>query len=76
MFAETTPLEPHTDAAGTPGAVTSQTDPQVAVSFGHETYLVRDNKSINVIVILSADPERDLVIPITANNRDGASDAD
>lgn len=71
----TAPSEPEAQAAG-PLAVLSQSDPAVTVSFGHETYLVQEGESVAVIVVLSADPERSLTIPITINNRDNASDDD
>ena len=57
-------------------AVMTQSAPEVTVSFGHETYLVQEGRSVSVAVVLSADPERSLVIPITVANQHGASDDD
>ena len=51
-------------------------DPEVEVSFGQPAYDVAEGASRTVTVNLSADPERTVVIPLTATNQDGASDAD
>ena len=49
----------------------------VDVSFGAAAYTAtEDGNPATVTVLLSADPERTLVIPITAGNGNGASDAD
>ena len=44
----------------------------LTVSFGETTYIVTENGTISVIVHLSADPERTVVIPITHTPQDGA----
>ena len=44
----------------------------LTVSFGETTYMVTENGTISVIVHLSADPERTVVIPITHTPQDGA----
>ena len=50
---------------------------QVDVSFGAATYTaLEDGAPATVTVLLSADPERTLVIPLTVRNGKGASDAD
>ena len=46
------------------------------VSFGQPAYEVAEGAGQPVTVNLSADPERTVVIPLTATNQDGASDAD
>ena len=51
-------------------------DPQVEVSFDQSAYDVAEGASQTVTVNLSADPERTVVIPLTATNQDGASSAD
>ncbi len=49
----------------------------VDASFGAAAYTATEEGSpAEVTVLLSADPERTVVIPITARNGDGASDAD
>ena len=60
-------------------AVVSITDddvPAVTVSFEQNAYTVAEGDSVSVKVILSADPERTVTIPITKTNQDGASSAD
>ena len=50
---------------------------QVDVSFGAAAYTaLEDGSPATVTVLLSADPERTVVIPITARNGNGASDDD
>ena len=50
---------------------------QVDVSFGAAAYTaLEDGSPATVTVLLSADPERTLVIPLTSRNGKGASDAD
>ena len=67
-------------SAGSPALsmVSLQDDdlPAVTVSYEQESYTVGENSSVMVKVILSADPERSVTIPITKTNQDGASDAD
>ena len=66
--------------------ITDDDDPHVAVSFGAASYTVDESddpltpsdteNAVAVTVSLSADPERTVVIPITATNQDGATNAD
>ena len=66
--------------AGTPSETTvSITDddvPSVTVSFEQSSYTVAEGSSEAVKVILSADPERTVEVPITATDMDGASSSD
>ena len=48
----------------------------VRVSFGQSTYAVAEGSSVTIRVTLSADPKRQVVIPLTATDQDGASGAD
>ena len=48
----------------------------MVVSFAAATYDVDEDGSVTVIVKLDKDPERQVVIPITTFNRDGASTQD
>ena len=48
----------------------------VRVSFGQSTYAVAEGSSVTVKVTLSADPKRQVVIPLTITGQDGASGAD
>ena len=50
--------------------------PPITVSFEFATYNVDEGSTVGVNVILSADPERQVIIPITKAKQDGASDAD
>ena len=63
---------------GTGVTVTIDDDdvPDVVVSFGAAAYDVDEGASVRVIVELNKDPERQVVIPITRSNRDGASTQD
>ena len=47
-------------------------DPEVRASFGAATYAVAEGETVTVTVRLSADPERSVVVPITAAARGGA----
>ena len=49
---------------------------QVTVMFGASTYTVAEGGTVAVTVTLSADPERRVVIPLTATDQNGASPAD
>ncbi len=51
-------------------------DPQVTVGFEHSAYSVAEGASVAVSVVLSADPERTVTIPLTSTNQGGASAAD
>ena len=48
----------------------------VAVSWAQDTYSVAEGGSVTVTVELDDDPERQVTVPITATNQDGASNAD
>ena len=50
--------------------------PEVEVSFGAATYTAAEGGTTTVTVRLDAAPEREVVIPLTATNENGASDAD
>ena len=58
--------------------LTDDDDPEVTVSYDMSSYEVREDglTSAEVTVELSADPEREVVIEITATDQDGASDQD
>ena len=58
-----------------PVTVTDDDEP-VTVQFGARAYTVVEGGTVMVTVTLSADPERRVVIPITATDQDGASSAD
>ena len=51
-------------------------DPDVTVSFGAMSYTVAEGDPVSVTVTLSAAPGREVVIPITKENLDGATPAD
>ena len=67
-------------------AITDDDDPEVKVSFKQSSYPVaesddasttdKEENKVEVEVVLSADPERTVIIPITPTNQDGASNAD
>ena len=65
---------------GTPDSsivsITDDDDPAVTVQFGAASYTVAEGSSRTVTVELSADPERTVVIPLTATNQGGADAAD
>ena len=56
--------------------VTDDDDVPVTVSFGQAAYTVAEGNSVTVKVVLSADPERTVEVPITVTNMDGATTAD
>ena len=56
--------------------VTDDDDVPVTVSFGSATYTVAEGSTVAVKVVLSADPERTVEVPITVTTMDGAVDAD
>ena len=51
-------------------------DPHVTVMFAQADYVVVEGETVLVRVALSADPERTVVIPLTATNQGGASSTD
>ena len=62
--------------AETTVSITDDDDPQVTVSFGAATYTAYENNSVRVFVNLSADPERDLSIPLTRTLQGGVTAGD
>ena len=50
--------------------------PEVTVSFEQAEYAVAEGESVKVAVVLDADPERKVTVPIATENRGGASDDD
>ena len=56
--------------------ITDDDDPQVSVSFEQAQYSVDEGQDIAIKVVLSADPERSVAIPISRANLTGASNAD
>ena len=56
--------------------ITDNDDPRVVVSFGQPTHTVAEGDSITMTVTLDTEPERTVVIPLTAMNQGGASQAD
>ncbi len=50
--------------------------PEVTVSFAEPSYRVAEGGTVTVTVELSAEPERTVVIPISAANQDGATGSD
>ena len=56
--------------------ITDDDDPQVSVRFGRDSYAVAEGDSVTVKVVLSADPERTVTIPISKANQGGSSNGD
>ena len=56
------------------GTITDNDDPQVTVSFGHSSYTVTEGSAVEVTVTLSADPEREVTIPINETENGASSD--
>ena len=67
-------------SAGTPSeatvSITDDDDPEVDVSYEHSTYTVDEGSTVTVKAMLSADPERTVVIPLNKSNQNGTTDAD
>ena len=61
------------DATGT---ITDNDDPTVTANFGRSTYSVDEGGTVEVTVTLSADPEREVTIPLIRGPQGGISDAD
>ena len=58
-------------------AITDDDAPaSVTVDFAQDSYTVAEGSSVAVTVTLDDDPERQVVIPLTRTNEDGASDSD
>ena len=66
--------------AGTPATsavtITDDDAPQVTVAFRQSTYSATEGSTVTVEVTLSADPERNVSIPIEKTNQGGATAAD
>ena len=56
--------------------ITDDDDPEVEVNFDQSAYDVAEGASLTVTVNLSADPERMVVVPLTATDQDGATSED
>ena len=67
-------------SAGSPATatvnITDNDVPAVTVRYEQGSYTVGEGSSVVVKVILSADPERSVTIPISRTNQDGATDGD
>ena len=64
------------EASATRVSIVDDDDPQVTVQFESDTYQVAEGETQTVTVRLSADPERTVLIPITATNQGSASSGD
>ena len=64
-----------TTAASVTVTVTDD-EPPVEVSFAESAYSVTEGDSVDVVVSLSADPQRTVVVPILVTNQGGATDDD
>ena len=62
--------------ADLPVTVADDAPDTVTVSFGAAAYSVTEDDEVEVTVSLDADPERTVVIPLTASNEGGASGSD
>ena len=51
-------------------------DPEVEASFEAASYEVPEGAGVKIVVRLSADPERDVTIPLVRTHRGGATDSD
>ena len=56
--------------------ITDNDDPAVTASFGQTDYSVDEGGTVEVKVTLSADPEREVTIPLTTNAQGGATSTD
>ncbi|MCE2558937.1 MAG: PKD domain-containing protein [Acidobacteria bacterium] len=65
-----------TGGAGTTVSIRDNDDPEVEASFASSTYEAPEGGSVEVTVILSADPEREVSIPLVRTHGGGASEAD
>ena len=57
-------------------SIADNDDPAVTVSFEARGYTVAEGRTVSVSVLLSADPERSLSIPLETTNLGGATGAD
>ncbi len=58
------------------GTIRDDDDPEVEVSFGSASYDVTEGGTVDVVVRLNRDPERDLVIDLVRTHHGGTTDAD
>ena len=58
------------------GTIEDDDDPEVAVAFGAARYTVSEGASVNLRVVLSADPERTVEVPLVATPEAGAGPDD
>ena len=56
--------------------ITDDDVPSVTVRYEQASYTVGEGSSVDVKVILSADPERSVTVPINKANQGGATDGD
>ena len=56
--------------------VTDDDGPVLSVGFGEASYGVAEGGSVEVVVLLGADPGREVVIPLSVENQGGVSGAD
>ena len=63
-------------AAETTLSIGDDDDPEVTASFEHATYTANEGGRVAVTVVLSAEPEREVIIPLTTRNESGADDDD
>ena len=62
--------------AETTVSITDNDHPEVTVSFGLSQYTVAEGGTVTLTVELNADPERTVIIPITATGQNNATPAD
>ena len=58
------------------GTIVDNDDPQVAVSFATSTHAVDEGATTTITVLLSGNPEREVVIPLILTDQNGASSID
>ena len=62
--------------SGTTVSITDDDVPSVTVSFEETSYTVAEGNTVTVKVVLSANPERTVTIPLTKTNQGGATASD
>ena len=62
--------------SGTTVSITDDDVPSVTVSFEQSSYTVAEGGSVTVKLVLSANPERTVTIPLTKSNQGGATASD
>ena len=62
--------------SGTTVSITDDDVPSVNVTFEQGSYTVAEGNTVTIKVVLSADPERTVTIPLTKSNQDGATASD